>query len=57
MDLIRQMVRELGYQVVLSTHDSTEAEFLVRKCKSAGIPFAIHELVPRGEEGLISEVA
>ncbi|MDX0056931.1 AAA family ATPase [Sinorhizobium meliloti] len=57
MDLIRQMVRELRYQVILSTHDSTEAEFLVRKCKSAGIPFAIHELVPRGDDGLISEVA
>jgi len=31
MDLLRQMVRELGYQVILSTHDSSEAEFLARK--------------------------
>lgn len=57
MDLLRQMVRELGYQVVLSTHDSSEAEFLGRKCRSAGIPYYVHELVPQGEAGLISSVA
>ncbi|WP_394226344.1 AAA family ATPase [Paracoccus marcusii] len=57
MDLIRQMVRQLGYQVILSTHDSSEAEFLGRKCRSAGIPYFVHELVPQGESGLISNVA
>jgi len=57
MDLLRQMVRELGYQVILSTHDSSEAEFLGRKCRSAGIPYHVHELVPQGEDGLISNVA
>ncbi|TPN63621.1 chromosome segregation protein SMC [Mesorhizobium sp. B1-1-1] len=57
MDLIRQMVRELGYQVILSTHDSSEAEFLGRKCLSAGIPYYVHDLVPQGEGGLISKVA
>jgi len=57
MDLLRQMVRELGYQVILSTHDSSEAEFLGRKCRSAGIPYHVHELVPQGEDGLISKVA
>lgn len=54
MDLLRQMVRELGYQVILSTHDSSEAELLSRKCRSAGIPYHVHELVPQGEAGLIS---
>jgi exonuclease SbcC len=57
MDLLRQMVRELGYQVILSTHDNSEAEFLGRKCRSAGIPYHVHELVPQGETGLISNVA
>lgn len=57
MDLLRQMVGELGYQVILSTHDSSEAEFLARKCRSAGIPYHVHELVPQGEAGLISNVA
>lgn len=57
MDLLRQMVRELGYQIILSTHDSAEAEFLGRKCRSAGIPYHVHELIPRGDHGLISAVA
>lgn len=57
MDLLRQMVRELEYQVILSTHDNAEAEFLGRKCRSAGIPFHVHELVPQGEAGLVSKVA
>jgi exonuclease SbcC len=57
MDLLRQMVRELGYQVILSTHDSSEAEFLARKCRSAGIPYHVHELMPQGAAGLISSAA
>lgn len=57
MDLLRQMVSKLGYQVILSTHDSSEAEFLGRKCRSAGIPYFVHELVPQGMDGLISNVA
>jgi hypothetical protein len=57
MDLLRQMVRELGYQAILSTHDSSEAEFLGRKCRSAGIPYHVHELVPQAEDGLISNAA
>ncbi|MGF6367736.1 DNA repair exonuclease SbcCD ATPase subunit [Paraburkholderia sp. RAU6.4a] len=54
MDLVRQMVLGLGYQVILSTHDSAEAEFLIRKCRSAGIPHRVHELVPRGAGGLVN---
>ena len=57
MDLLRQMVRELGYQVLLSTHDNSEAGFLESKCRRAGIPFKIHELRPRGDAGLVSAVA
>ena len=54
MDLLRQMVLGLGYQVILSTHDSAEAEFLSRKCRSAGIPHLVHELVPSGPGGLVN---
>src|SRR4029450_8878735 len=32
MDQMRQLVRYLGYQVIMSTHDAAEAEFLIRKC-------------------------
>jgi exonuclease SbcC len=57
MDLVRQLVRCLNYQVIMSTHDSAEAAFLVRKCQSAKIPFVVHELLPPGNDGLISEAA
>jgi len=53
MDSLRQLVNGLGYQIILSTHDSSEAEFLSRKCRSAGIPYQVHELAPRGEGGLV----
>ena len=57
MDQLRQLVRLLGYQVIMSTHDAAEAEFLVRKCQSGGIPHRVHELVPPGDNGLVSEAA
>jgi DNA repair exonuclease SbcCD ATPase subunit len=57
LDLVRQLVRRLGYQIVMSTHDSAEAAFLARKCQSANIPFAVQELTPRGDDGLVSEAA
>ena len=57
MDLLRQMVLGLNYQVILSTHDSAEAEFLIRKCRSAGIPYCVHELGARGAAGLVQENA
>jgi exonuclease SbcC len=57
MDLLRQLVSRLNYQVVLSTHDNTEAAFLTRKCESANIPFRACELYPHGDDGLVSEAA
>jgi exonuclease SbcC len=57
MDQMRQLVRLLGYQVIMSTHDSAEAEFLVRKCESIGIPHRVHELAPSGDNGLVSDAA
>jgi hypothetical protein len=57
MDLLRQLVLRLNYQVVLSTHDNAEAAFLSRKCESANIPFRACELYPHGDDGLVSEAA
>lgn len=57
MDLMRQLVRQLRYQVIMSTHDSAEAAFLIRKCRSAGIPLRVHELLPPGNDGLVSVAA
>lgn len=57
MDLLRQMVQHLGYQIIVSTHDSAEAEFLGRKCASSGIPYVIHDLAPPGLDGLVNTPA
>ena len=58
MDLLRQLVLRLGYQIVISTHNSAEAEFLSRKCRNAGISYRVHELFPRGAGGMVnSDVA
>jgi exonuclease SbcC len=57
MDLMRQLVRRLDYQVIMSTHDSAEAAFLIRKCESAGIPLRVHEMQPPGDDGLVSAAA
>jgi DNA repair exonuclease SbcCD ATPase subunit len=57
IDLLRQLVLRLNYQVVLSTHDNAEAAFLTRKCESANIPFRAFELYPHGDEGLVSQAA
>jgi len=52
-DLLRQMVTRLEYQVILSTHDATEAAFMARKCRSAGIACRVYELRPAGSEGSV----
>jgi exonuclease SbcC len=54
IDLLRRLVQKLGYQAILSTHDSDEAEFIVRKCESARVPFSVCELRPSGGRGLVS---
>lgn len=54
IDLLRRLVQKLNYQVILSTHDSDEAEFILRKCESADIPIQLCELRPAGHQGLAS---
>lgn len=54
IDLLRRMVDELRYQVILSSHDSSEADFIARKCRSAGIPYSVCELLPTGDAGIVS---
>ena len=57
IDLLRNMVRQLDYQVILSTHDSSEAQFLLRKCEAAGLNVTYCELTPSGDQGLVSSAA
>jgi exonuclease SbcC len=54
IDLMRSLVQKLDYQVVMSAHDADEADFIERKCASAGIAFQMCELRPPGRKGLVS---
>lgn len=55
-DLMRNLVRERGYQLFLSTHDAGQADFLRRKFVAGGVPCTIVRLVGRGEDGTLIEV-
>jgi ABC-type taurine transport system ATPase subunit len=51
-DLLRNLVRERGYQVFLSTHDAAQAEFLRRKFAAGGVPCTSVQLLGRGKLGV-----
>lgn len=51
-DLMGSLVREKSYQILLSTHDLAQAEFLQRKCAARGIPCATLSLLGTGREGV-----
>ncbi|MGU3543376.1 AAA family ATPase [Methylobacterium sp. A52T] len=51
-DLMANMVQEKGYQVLLSTHDLAQAEFLQRKFDARRIPCAALSLLGRGRDGV-----
>ncbi|MFA7429564.1 MAG: AAA family ATPase [Rhodospirillaceae bacterium] len=45
LDMLRPLVREQRYQVVMSTHDLEEADFIGRKCRNASIAFSLCRLI------------
>ena len=51
-DLIGNLVKHKGYQVLLSSHDLAQAEFLRRKFDARHIPCAGLDLLGRGKEGV-----
>lgn len=51
-DYISNMVRVKDYQVLLTTHDLSEAEFLQRKFGARNIPCAVLNLLGRGNNGV-----
>jgi hypothetical protein len=51
-DYISNMVRVKDYQVLLTTHDLGEAEFLQRKFGARNIPCAVLNLLGRGNNGV-----
>ncbi|KQU93860.1 AAA family ATPase [Devosia sp. Root105] len=51
-DFVGNMVQQKDYQVLLSTHDLGQAEFLQRKFDARRIPCATLSLLGRGKEGV-----
>ena len=51
-DVIRGLIRDESYQIMLSTHSIREADFLERKCESSGIPVTRITLTGLGPEGV-----
>lgn len=52
LDVLRTLIAERGYQVVMSTHDLEEARFIGRKCRNANIPIRVCRLLSPGENGV-----
>jgi exonuclease SbcC len=53
IDLLSRLVRDAGYQVVLSTHDAGEADYIARKCQSAGVELRRCDLPTRTRQGIV----
>jgi exonuclease SbcC len=51
-DVIRSLMQDEGFQVIVSTHDYDEADFLIRKCRRANLPVRKLELLSLGPTGL-----
>jgi exonuclease SbcC len=56
LDLLRPLVANERYQVLMSTHDLEEARFIGRKCKNAGVPFTLCRLKAISDNGVEYEV-
>lgn len=51
-DFLCNLVASRGYQVLLSTHDRAQAEFLRRKMASRNLPCAVLNLLGTGQDGV-----
>ena len=55
-DLIRRLIQEKGYQVILSTHDQAEAEYLYRRLHSVGDGAILCTLLGTGSDGVECQI-
>lgn len=46
-DVLRDYIIDLDYQVMMSTHDSIQANFFQRKLENEGVPCKIYQLIAR----------
>lgn len=54
-DLACNLVEQRDYQILLSTHDQAQAEFLQRKCAARGVPCGVLSLLGTGRDGVETE--
>lgn len=55
VDVMRNMVEMDGYQLVMSSHDRGESEFIARKFQAAGLPCTTVVLTAPSENGVVWE--
>ncbi|WP_180279023.1 AAA family ATPase [Janthinobacterium sp. BJB304] len=51
IDVVRNLIRSQGYQIIVSTHDMEQAGYFLRKCRNAGITTSYLHLYGRTEDG------
>lgn len=51
IDVVRNLIRLQGYQIIVSTHDMEQAGYFLRKCRNASINARYHYLYGRAEDG------
>lgn len=52
IDVVRGLMADNGFQIILSTHDAEEASYISRKCLNAGLPVHQCELLGPGPDGV-----
>ena len=53
IDVVRNLIRYQGYQIIVSTHDMEQAGYFLRKCRNAGITARYHHLYARSDDGTV----
>lgn len=53
VDVMRNMVELNGYQLIMSSHDRSESEFIARKFDAAGLPCSTVLLTAPSEKGVV----
>ena len=57
LDVLRTLIAEQGYQVIMSTHDLEEARFISRKCRNADIPIRVCRLLSPDVNGVQFQIS
>jgi len=55
-DVLRNLVRFAGYQIIVSTHDNEQAGFLRRKLDAVRIPWIDCRYIAHEPEGIVTEI-